>query len=196
MLLITPALIALASEQGLLRGEYSAAMIIDVQDSDRLAELLSALDDYRPARVRMLATLGLVSNRDPLSELGEQVAQAVLGGNLADSRVQAHYDLVTGDGQAVQVKYLANTTDSAWVNEHTVLRHEDVPLYALVIFEAFRLAGMVVVPTTRLAEVGAALGKAHPRQDDELQFTRRNWLAIRADVPKYEALGVRVWLPE
>lgn len=55
----------------------------------RAAELLVALEAYRPARQVFLATLGLpASNRDPFAEFSEQLVHALMGGTLAKSRVQ------------------------------------------------------------------------------------------------------------
>jgi hypothetical protein len=63
-------------------------------------ELLSALNAYRVARQALLETLGLgQSNRDPLAEFAEHLVAALWGGQLAESRVQANYDLTSADGQ-------------------------------------------------------------------------------------------------
>ena len=63
-------------------------------DRARLDELNAALDTYRPARQTMLSVLGLgASNRDPLAEWSEHLVNALTGGALAESRVQAAYDL-------------------------------------------------------------------------------------------------------
>lgn len=163
---------------------------------ERALELMAALDEYRPARRALLATLGLsASNRDPLAEFSEQLVHALLGGVLAQSRVQAGHDLVQVDGRKVQVRYLANPTSGPWVNEHRVHRIPGVELYALVLFEAFDVVGVVVFGLDRLAEVCAALGKRHPDQQDQLQLTRRNWQSIRDDPETFGSLGVRVRLP-
>ncbi|MFI7493064.1 hypothetical protein ACIBXA_32300 [Micromonospora echinaurantiaca] len=165
------------------------------EDPRRARELLGALDAYRPARQAFLGALGLpASNRDPFAEFSEQLVHALLGGKLAASRVQQGHDLVLFDGRKVQVRYLANPGNS-WVNEHCIRRILGVELYALVLFEAFVVAGALVFPTDELAPICAALGKRHPRQDGELQFTRRNWWAIRDHPERYHRLGMRVWLP-
>jgi hypothetical protein len=162
---------------------------------DRARELLDALDRYRPARQAFLATLGLpASNRDPFAEYSEQLVHALMGGTLAASRVQAGHDLVLLDGLKVQVRYLANP-GKEWVNEHRVYRIPNVELYALAIFETFAVVGVVVFPTDRLAPICAALGKRHPRQDEQLMLTRRIWWAIRDHPDHYQKLGMRVWLP-
>jgi hypothetical protein len=166
------------------------------EDLERANELMRALDEYRPARQALLATLGLsASNRDPLAEFSEQLVHALLGGVLARSRVQAGHDLVQVDGRKVQVRYLANPSSGPWINEHRVHRIPGVELYALVLFEAFDVVGVLVFALDRLAEICAALCKRHPDQHDQLQLTRRNWQAIRDDPKTFEALGVRVRLP-
>ncbi|MBO3739487.1 hypothetical protein [Actinoplanes flavus] len=78
--------------------------------------------------------------------------EALLGGELAASRVQAHWDLELPGGSKVQVKYLANPA-GRWVNEHTVRRPAgEVQQYALVLFEAFAVVGVVVMPLAGLPE--------------------------------------------
>ncbi|GAA4595876.1 hypothetical protein BJY16_001826 [Actinoplanes octamycinicus] len=62
-----------------------------------------------------------VSNRDPLAEFSEHLVQALLGAQLAASRVQAHWDLALPDGAKVQVKYLANPADG-WVAHRAARR--------------------------------------------------------------------------
>lgn len=91
------------------------------------------------------------------------------------------------------MRYLANT-GPAWVNEHLVHLISEVDQYALVIIVKFEIAGVVVFPKN-LEPVCAALGKRHPRQAEQLQFTRANWLAIQNDIDRFRALDMRVWLP-
>jgi hypothetical protein len=159
----------------------------------RVTELLGALADYRPARQTLLSELGVSpSNRDPLGEFAEQFVAALVGGTMASNRVQRHWDVAVPDGSLIQVKTLANPTDR-WINEHTVHRLPGVDWYALVLFENFAPVGVVAFPPDLTAVCGA-LGKRHPRQDEELQFTRRNWLAIRDDPDRFVCLGVRLWL--
>ena len=163
-------------------------------DAARMRELCAALDAYRPARQRMLATLGMgVSNRDPLAEWSEHLVAALTGGALAPSRVQAAFDLTTPDGLRMQVRYLANP-GKAWVNEHYVRTPAGADRYALVLFEAFELIGVLIFPP-QLAAICEALGKRHGDRDVSLQFTRRNWWAIRDTPDRFWALGVQVWLP-
>jgi len=167
----------------------------DAGDPQRARELLDALEVYQPARQAFLGTLRLpASNRDPLAEFSEQLVCALLAGSLAASRVQPGHDLTLSDDRRVQVRYLANP-GGTWVNEHLVHRIPGVHLYALVIFEAFAVVGVLVFPTDGLAPICTALGKQHPHQQEQLQFTRRNWHTIRDDPTRFENLGMRVWLP-
>ena len=159
-----------------------------------LHELLEALSLYRAARHALLTKVGVpLSNRDPLAEFAEVLVATLVGGTLATSRVQAGWDLETPDGTRYQVKYLANAIDSG-VNEHCIRSRPGVDWYALVMIEDFTVAGVVAFPPD-LTNVGAALGKKHPRQDVELQFTRVNWLAIRNHPEQFRELGVQIWLP-
>jgi hypothetical protein len=97
-------------------------------------------------------------------------------------------------GSKIQVRYLANP-EGAWVNEHEVRQISGVEWYALVLFEAFAVVGVLAIPTDRLALIGRALGKRHPSQHEMLQFTRRNWRAMRDSPNEFRALGLLVWLP-
>ncbi|MFB7293635.1 hypothetical protein [Actinacidiphila glaucinigra] len=157
-------------------------------------DYLHGLAAYRAARRTLLAMLGVEqSNRDPLSEFAERFVAALWGGQLAASRTQPHYDIETPNGEKIQVKYLANAS-VPWVNEHLVHRLPGVDWYVLVLFEAFEVVGAVGFPPD-LTAICAALGKQHPHQERRLQFTRRNWLAIRDHAEAYRALGMRIWLP-
>lgn len=167
----------------------------DIENLHRARELLDALSVYRPARQTFLGALGLpASNRDPFAEFSEQFVHALMGGVLAESRVQPGHDLVLLDNRKVQVRYLANPSNT-WVNEHCVHAIPGVELYALVIFEAFTVTAVLVFPTGGLSHICAALGKRHPRQNEQLQLTRRNFWAIRDNLATFEALGMRIWLP-
>ena len=158
-----------------------------------LHELLEALSLYRAARHALLTKVGVpLSNRDPLAEFAEALVANLVGGTLATSRVQADWDLETSGGTRYQVKYLANTSDSG-VNEHCVRSRSGVDWYAVVMIEDFAVTGVIAFPPD-LTDVCKALGKKHPRQDVELQFTRVNWLAIRKDPERFRALGLQIWL--
>ncbi|MEU2930588.1 hypothetical protein ABZ636_37020 [Streptomyces sp. NPDC007251] len=96
---------------------------------------------------------------------------------IAQSRVQANYDVVSADCEYIQVKYLANPL-SDWPNEHTVRSIPGVDWYALVVYESFSVTGVLAFPPD-LTEICSDLGKRHPGQPTSLQFTRRNWWSTR-----------------
>ena len=161
-----------------------------MQPTTSQVELLTSLRSYRAARQELLAVLGCSeSNRDPLAEFAERVAHAILGGILAANRVQKGHDLVTDDGQKVQVKYLANP-EGAWVNEHHVDFRGGCDRYAVLIVEALDAKALVVFSREGLADVCSALGKRHPNQDTTLQLTRANYLAIASSPDRFQSLGV------
>jgi len=146
---------------------------------------------YRSARVRLLDAINLgFSNRDPLSEFSEAIVLAQLGGRLADSRVQRGYDLTTEAGDQVQVKYLANPTQQ-WINEHHIRSDGLWDRYALVIYEELRPRRTLMF-SAQLGAVGGALGKRHPRQESELQLTKRNHDQIVTENDRFQKLGVEV----
>lgn len=121
------------------------------------------------------------SNRDPFSEFAERMAVAALGGTLAASRTQKGWDFIDPDGHRVQVRYLANPS-VPWVNGHVVdFRGGGCDRYALVVFEALDARSLIVFDHAYLADVGHALGKRHPDQEDVLQLGQANYLALIAD---------------
>lgn len=159
-----------------------------------VAELTAALRAYRDARKLLLSTLTLpMSNRDPLAEWAEHLVAALTGGQLAESRVQPHFDLTTPAGETVQVRYVANTSQ-AWVNEHPVTTRPEARWYALVLVEDFSSTGVLMFPQD-LTRICAALRKTHPGQASSLQLTRRNATAIRDAPRRFEDLGMRIWVP-
>jgi hypothetical protein len=161
-----------------------------VESATSLLELVASLRTYRAARREFLAFLGCKkSNRDPLAEFAERIAQAVLGGSLATSRVQTGHDLVTENGETVQVKYLANP-EGTWVNEHPVDFRGGCDRYALLIVEALDAKALVVFSREGLAGACSELGKRHPNQDLTLQFTRANYREIATKPERFEPFGV------
>jgi hypothetical protein len=161
--------------------------------SERATELLSLMRSYSAARRELLQAIGCnSSNRDPLAEFSEYLMAALLDGELAQSRVQAHYDLTDPSGRGVQVKYLANPS-AGWVNEHTVHFGEGVDDYALVFFEDLLPLAAIVFPRATLGAVCRDLGKRHPRQDELLQLTRRNFQHIRSKREAMALHGVRLF---
>ncbi|RSM39236.1 hypothetical protein DMB66_58435 [Actinoplanes sp. ATCC 53533] len=66
--------------------------------------------------------------------------------------MRAHWHLTLPDSAKAQVKHLANPAGS-WVNEHIVRAHPDVTYYALVLFEAFAVTGVLILPTPQLGAI-------------------------------------------
>jgi hypothetical protein len=161
-----------------------------------LSHVQAAFDRYIQARNALLDELGLnrKSNRDPLAEFSEWLVAELVGGQRAESPVQADWDVQTPDDNKIQVKYLANSADK-WVNEHTVIINERMNSYAIVIFEALLPQSVIIFPANNLAAVGAKLGKRHGNLDTTLQFTQANYRQIRNDTAAFKELGVRLYLP-
>lgn len=163
--------------------------------TDSISDILYALGVYRVARSDFLRLLGChTSNRDPLAEFSERLAEAWLRGTLASSRVQRGYDLIDGDGRRVQVKYLANPPGT-WVNGHEVRFTSEVDAYVVVMIEALDFAGAVCFARTTIPEVSRRLGKRHPNQETTLQITQANWRSIVASRSAFDSIGVAVLLP-
>jgi hypothetical protein len=165
-----------------------------------VADLLAAQASYRDARLAFLARLvERRSNRDPLAEFSERLVQALWAGTLAASLVQKGHDVVSGAGERVQVKFLANPS-GPWVNGHTVVRLPGVHRYDVVFFDDLLPAAAVSFPLDRLQDECAALRKRHPNQDRMLQLTQANYRHLLASAATFLPLGVRlsaapVWAP-
>jgi hypothetical protein len=158
--------------------------------------ITAAFDRYLAARAAFLTELGLpASNRDPLSEFSERLVEAILGGRIAPSRVQAHYDVQVGNDRIVQVKYLANPADAPWVNEHTVVVAGTMTDYVIVFFESLVPVAAILFAVDRLADVYDALGKKHPGRGSTLQLTQTNQRTILDDPARFTGLGVEVYRP-
>jgi hypothetical protein len=154
------------------------------------AALLVALADYRTARRRFLELLGCApSNRDPLAEFAERLAQTVLGGEIAANRVQKAYDLVTAEGETVQVRYLANPA-RRWVNGHVVDFRSGVDLYALLIVEDLDAKVLLVFTRSGLPGLCTAFAKRHAEAGTTFQFLEANYRAMAASPARYQALGL------
>jgi hypothetical protein len=108
--------------------------------------------------------------------------------------VQHTYDLIDPEGRTVQARYLANPAGS-WVNGHNISFVTGLDRYALVVIEAFELAGVLCVGAGHVAAAGALLGKRHPKQDTSLQLTQANWRQLVANRSAFETVGVSLLLP-
>jgi hypothetical protein len=166
--------------------------------SDRSPDLARVTDIYGryvEARNALLAelNLGRNSNRDPLAEFAEWLVAALLAGKLAPSPVQAHWDVEARGVGKVQVKYLANSGNERWVNEHPVRVTDLMDAYAIVFYESLLPVSVILLPARRLVEVGLALGKRHPDQDTTLQLTRANYVRLIREPGVFRPLGVRTW---
>lgn len=160
-----------------------------------LAPLQRAFEQYGAARAAFLAELGLPnSNRDPLAEFSERLVAAIVGGNLAASRVQAGYDVESPTGEKIQVKYLANPP-GRWVNEHPVKVTDLMDSYAIVFFESLLPTATIILPRVGLKAIGEALGKKHPNLDSTLQLTQANYARLISDRDLFRAMGVRSFFP-
>lgn len=157
-------------------------------------ELLRAFEEYRQGRLRLLDTVDIPqSNRDPLAEFAEVVVCSVMDGRMAESRTQKDWDVMTADGERVQVRYLANRTGD-WKNWHWVAANKSRwDWYALVIFEDLSPTTIYVFPSANLNPICTALKKRHKGQDRYLSFTWGNHKAMREDPDRFRELGVRIF---
>jgi hypothetical protein len=163
-----------------------------MSDLERIQAVYARYVEARNALLLEL-NLGRSSNRDPLAEFSEWLVASLLSGALADSPVQAHWDVDAPEAGKVQVKYLANTGNKRWVNEHLVKVNAQMDSYAIVFFESLLPVSAVLLPARRLADVCAALGKRHPQQDTTLQLTRANYIRIISEPAVFRPLGARTW---
>lgn len=155
-------------------------------------ELLTSYKQYAEARQQFLTQLKLPNScRDPLAEFCEQLVGHLLNAQIAPSRVQKGYDLISSQHRRIQVKYLANAT-LPWVNGHLIHFTNDIDDFALVIFQSLQIEAILIFPRESLIDVCLKLKKRHPRQATELQLTRANYLALLQQKEHFAQLGVRV----
>jgi hypothetical protein len=72
------------------------------------------------------------------------------------------------------------------------LRGGGCGLYALVIFEGLVAKSLLVFDHVRMAELGRALGKRHPDQENTLQMGQANYRAMTGNPGRFHDLGVQV----
>ncbi len=165
-------------------------------NSERVRELVDALERYRKARVELLFLLGVPhSNHEPLSEWSEHLVAALLDGQLAKNPTQPGWDLTTPAGHKIQVRSLANRAElkGAWVNEHSISFTPGVDGYALVIFAGLRPLAVLTFPTD-LRAINKKLKKKAKNPEFTLELTRANYLQITQDRSTFQKLGVEVWM--
>ena len=105
------------------------------------------------------------SNRDPLSELTETVVARLLDGVPAKSRVNKGWDLQRSDGSTVEVKYVANGSNS-WINGHDIRFPAGRDEHALVVIVDLVPQVLLVFDQASATRCYEGLNKRHERHDD------------------------------
>lgn len=155
------------------------------------ADLIGSLAVYRLARRELLAAAGRpTSNRDPIAEWAEALVEAVIDAPRVSNRVNSGHDLVDVTGRRIEVKTLANTPGLPWVNWHVITTHPGRDLYAIVVIEDLAPLGLFVFDLSRLADLGALLGKRHLGQKARIEFLERNARSIMDDPARFAEAGV------
>ena len=158
-----------------------------------LKDVLRSLNTYSSERRKFLESIDwLDSNRDPFSVASEILVQHLMGGQLADSQVQAGWDLIDESRKRVQIKYLANTREK-WANGHDVKFPEGVDHFALVVFEQHAPQAVLVFNKFHIGSLCERLNKRHGNQDSEIQLTQSNYQVIlknAADMEQEDLVSV------
>jgi hypothetical protein len=150
---------------------------------------------YREVRLDLLRKLGRAdSNRDPLAEFSERLAEVMLGAKRADRREQEGYDLESPDGQKIEVKYVTQVTKKDgsinWKNWHVVQFNDCRDKYALFVFVDLQPRDLFVFSKSGLSAVCKRLMKRHSNQDSTLQFTKTDYQEIKRKPAEFRELGV------
>lgn len=162
---------------------------------DKSADLQETWALYREARLNLLSAMGMPQScRDPRSEYAEVLVAHLVGGTLADNRVQKDWDVREPNGDRIQVKHLANAATGGWVNWLTIEPNDGMEWLAIVLFLDLSPVAVYMFPSGDLTPICQALRKRHGDQAKKLEFTKTNHRDISADPAKYEALGMRVFL--
>ena len=160
--------------------------------------MLEDFKNYRETRRNLLEKLDRPdSNRDPLAEFSEKLAETILKAKRAGRREQKGFDLEGPSGEKIEVKYVAQVTNKDgtinWKNWHTVKFNEYRDKYALVVFVDLLPRHMFVFSKHKIGDLCQALGKKHPQQDTTLQFTKTSYHTIVENQEKFKNLGVVVY---
>lgn len=156
------------------------------------AQLLEALHQYRAARHKFLNALGVVSNRDPLSEFAETFVAGYFGGTKANSRIEAGWDVMV-NGERVQVRYASYPKGRLDDNPpHFDFRGQKCDRFAYVLFEDLDAVAMIVCDASSVGAIYRALSKRHAGEGEELWLSKANYDHICRDRQKFEALGLHV----
>jgi len=124
--------------------------------------LLRASREYLSARATFLVSLWLDERRfdgekvDPLKLASEVLVAILFQGELAPRHDQSDFDVITPEGQLIQVKYVLNTGE-----QHSFKREEGWDLYAMAPFRDGQIHMVVVFPNKDVTDVYQAF--AHPR---------------------------------
>jgi len=135
-------------------------------NQSRAAGLLTALGAYRPARQAFLTELGLpASNRDPLAEFSEQFVAALTAARLppAGSRpdTTSSSSTTSRSRSATWPTLPVPGSTSTWCVRSRACT--GTPSYYS---RAFTVTGVLAFPARSLAPICQALGKRHPRQNE------------------------------
>jgi hypothetical protein len=155
-------------------------------------ELIQQFDEYVTCRNRYLRTLNLSSsNRDPGYEFAEHFIAAIVGGKLADSRVQSGWDVMRPDRRTIQVRTLWNTHVNTWLNEHTIKFPQSADEYVLVIFLNHKPRWIVAMDRSAMPVLRTLLKKTN-KAKSEITLTASNLKAMCDRPQDFEDIGVRV----
>ena len=163
---------------------------------------LNLFNGYVSARQSLLSAIGRgKSNRDPLAEWTEWLAENVMHGTRASNPVQADYDIELADGTRVQTKYLANPSRGDWINWRYIAFSDNsealhVDLYALLVVLDLRPAHLLVFHRNELAKLYDKLGKRHAGRGDRINFTKRDYHTILCRQVEFRGMVDVVWADE
>lgn len=162
-------------------------------------DLINDFKKYRDIRLTLLRKLDRPdSNRDPLAEFSEKLAEIILGARRTKRREQKGYDLESPVGEKIEAKYVAQLTKKDgtidWKNWHTVRFNEYRDKYALVVFASLLPKAMFVFSRNKLRSVCQELGKKHPDKESTLQFTKTDYIKITTNPETFKKLGVDLFL--
>jgi hypothetical protein len=130
-------------------------------------KIVDTFRDYVAVRKQLLESVEAEgSNRDPLAELAERMAAVLLDAVPAKSRVNKGWDVRRRDGRTVEVKYVANSSDS-WVNGHDVSFPPGRDEHALVVIVNLVPQFLLVFNEVSATRCYEGMKKSHDRGHDK-----------------------------
>ncbi len=128
---------------------------------------------------------------DPIPRFCESLVCAAVGGKLAANRSQQGWDIERPDGRHVQVKVLRTRENVQ--NDLRLDPTDGTDDFAVVFFENYRPATLIVIPNSALTSVRTELRGSSKRKSTTLVLRRKDRHPLIAIAKGSNKLGIEVF---